>query len=81
MVYKIYVHIFVDFEREKGEEREKHRSVVPLISAFTGWLYVLWWEIEPATLAYWDDALTNWATQPGLKYIFKGNYVDCNPCS
>lgn len=36
MVYKIYVHIFVDFEREKGEEREKHRSVVPLISAFTG---------------------------------------------
>ena len=33
--------------------------------AFIGWfLYVLWLGIGPTTLAYWDDALTNWATRP-----------------
>ena len=25
--------------------------------------------IELETLAYWDDALTNWATQPGLDVL------------
>lgn len=59
----------VDF-REKGE---KQRVVVPLIYAFccTGCsLYVLCLEIEPATLAYWEAALTNRATRPGLSALF-----------
>ena len=50
-------------EREREREREK---IVPLIHAFIGWfLYVPWPEIEPAAVAYGDDALTSWATQPG----------------
>ena len=45
----------------------RERSVAPLIHAFIGWfLYVPWLGIEPATLAHQDDALTTWATQPGL---------------
>ena len=46
--------------------RERARFVVPLIYAFIGcFLCVLYVGIKPATLVYWDDALTNWATQPG----------------
>ena len=46
-------------------EREKHQFVVPLICAFIGcFLYVPWPRIEPATLAYWDNTLTNWASLP-----------------
>ena len=53
-------------ERGKGRESERHQLVVPLIYAFIGcFLYVPWPGIEPATLAYQDDALTDWATQPG----------------
>ena len=47
-------------------EREKHQFVVPLMGAFIGCvLYVSWPEIAPATLAYWDEALSDRATQPG----------------
>ena len=52
-----------------GEERrgrEKHGVVVPPTHARI--LYAPWPEIEPATLAYQYDALTNWATWPVLKY-------------
>ena len=57
---------FIDF-REREEGREKHQFVVPLSYAFIGWfLYVPWSKIEPATFLYWDNALTNWVTQPGL---------------
>ena len=36
------------------------------IYAFIGWfLHVPWSGIEPSTLVYQDDALTNWATWPG----------------
>ena len=60
-------HFFkIDFrEREEGRERERerkreHQFVVPLTDAFTGcFLYVSWLETEPATLAYWDNTLTN----------------------
>ena len=31
--------------------------------------YVPWPGIEPTTLAYQGDALTNWATQPGPHYL------------
>lgn len=54
----------------------------PLIYAFIGcMLYVPWLEIEPITLAYWYDALTNGATQLGQHFFFKiqssgGNDVD-----
>ena len=61
------IHIYLIFifwwERER-----KHQFVVPLIYAFISWfLYVPWWEMEPATLVYWDDALTNWAISLGLR--------------
>ena len=64
-------------EREEGKggererERERERFVFPLIYVFIGWfLYVPCPEIEPVTLEYGDDALTNWATQPGLRVFF-----------
>ena len=61
MSFNAYLAIY--FERE----RERERFVVPFISAFIGWfLYVHWPGIEPATLAYGDNALINWATCPGL---------------
>ena len=58
--------LFIDF-RER--ERERKTSIaVPLIYAFIGcFLYVSWLGIEPATMAYGDNSLTNWATQPGQK--------------
>ena len=63
-------------EREKKREREKHQFVVPHIYAFIGWfLYVPWLGIEPATLAYWDDAPTNWASGQGLELCLNQTYV------
>ena len=51
---------------ERGREKEKHQFVVPLISVFINcFLYVPWLGIKSATLAYQNDALTNWATWPG----------------
>ena len=47
-------------------EKEKHWYAVPPIYAFiVCFLYVPWLDIKPATLAYRDNALTNWATWPG----------------
>ena len=58
-----------DGRKEKNidfRKRKKHQFVVPLIYAFIDWfLYVPWLGMEPATLAYPDDAVTNEATQPG----------------
>ena len=50
----------IDFRlREEGKERNIY-FVVPLIYEFIGWFQdVLWPGIEPATLVYWNDALTN----------------------
>ena len=46
-------------------EREKQQFVDLLIYAFVGcFLYVPWPGIEPATLVYQDDVLTNWAPWP-----------------
>ena len=54
--------------------REKYRFVVLLFHSFIGcFLYVPWPRIKPATLAYWDDALTNWTTQPGHKNLLRYN--------
>ena len=48
--------------RDKGREILMCRSTY----AFTGFFfYEPWPEIESTTLAYQDDALTKWATQPG----------------
>ena len=53
---------FIDFWRQW--EREKH-WFVPVIYAFIAWFsYVPWLEIEPATLAYQDDALNQLSTWP-----------------
>ena len=75
--------LFIDF-REKEEGRETHTHththwfVVPLIYAFMGWfLYVPWPGIEPATLAYWDDTLTNWATWPGPENAILKEHTMC----
>ena len=54
--------LFIDFWERNVD------LLFPLFCAFIGcFLYVPWTGIEPAALAYWDNALTNWATQPGLK--------------
>ena len=75
-------------ERKKGGEgeRKKHWFVVPLIYAFTGWyLHVPWPEMEPATLAYQNNTLTTWATQPGhgtiLFILFLSFLSSCLPVS
>ena len=58
-----------------SRERGKERFVIPLIYAFIGWfLYVSWPGIEPTTLAYRDDALTNWVNQPGPRYVWFSSY-------
>ena len=47
--------------------RERHRSASPLIYAFLAWpLHGPWLWMEPTTMVYQDDALTDWATWPGL---------------
>ena len=46
----------------RGRERERNNDfIIPLIYEFIGWLilYVPWPGIEPTTLVYQDDALTN----------------------
>ena len=51
----------------REREREKHWPVVPPIYGFIGWfLYMPWPGIKPTALAYWDDALTSWATRAEL---------------
>ena len=61
----------LSLERKEGEGETL--IVVPLIYAFICWfLYVPW--LGDWTWAYWDDALTNWATQPGWdNFIFIHN--------
>ena len=55
-------------ERREGGARKEHQFV-PLIYACISWfLYVPWPGIKPATLLYWDDALTTWATQLGPNF-------------
>ena len=72
-VFNVYVFIFRKRKSMGGwEERERERLICcsTYVSINTGCLlYVLWLRIEPATLAYLDDALTNWATQPGQEII------------
>ena len=63
---KFFFYLLIFRESELASEWERHRFVGPLIYAFIGWfLYVPWLGIEPATLGYGDDSLTNWATWPG----------------
>ena len=69
--YFIFYLLILQRGREGGrEEREREREtsifVFLLMYTFIGWFfYVCWTGIEPTTLAYWDNALTNWALQPG----------------
>ena len=57
---------------DRQTERRKPQFVVSLTDACTGWLlYVPWPEAELTTLAYLDDALTNWATRPGPDHYFR----------
>lgn len=42
----------------------------------TGWLlYVLWPEIKPTTVVYWEAALTNWTIQTGLIQAFNNQII------
>ena len=68
----LFYWFFLKRKESKGEI-EKHWLMVPLIYAFIGWFFhVPWLGIEPSTLVYRDDALTNWATGPQPFYfIFK----------
>ena len=68
---KKFVYWEKEREREAGRERQRGQFVVPLTCKFIGWfLCVPWPGIEPATLAYWDDAVNNWITWPGQCIIF-----------
>ena len=65
-------------ERREDGERETERNTdiaVPPIDEFIGWfLHVPWPGIKPATLAYGDSTLTNWATGPELlSFVFISN--------
>ena len=70
---KIRTFKFIDWfytERGLGVGTGKPQFVVPLSYPVIGcFLYVRWPEIEPTTLVYGDDALTNWSTQPGRKAV------------
>ena len=59
--------LFIDFRgRERGWEKERKTSICCSIHAFISCLlYVLQPGIEPATLAYLDNAPTNRTTRPG----------------
>ena len=61
------------FERG-GREREKNIILLShLIYAFIGWFwYVPCPGIKPTTVAYPDNALTNWATQLGWSFLGLG---------
>ena len=49
-------------------ERKRETLVCCSTYTFTDWfLYVPRTGIELTTLAYWDNALTNWATRPGIQ--------------
>ena len=63
-------------EKKRGREREReHQFFMHL--AFPGWfLYVPWPQIESATLACQDVALTNLATQPGRMLVLKSILAD-----
>ena len=69
----LFLPLFTDFFLEtkiKGG-REMHWFVVSLIYAVIGcFLYVTWLEIEPRTLTYWQDALTNELPDQGIQYSF-----------
>ena len=58
-------------------ESEREREISVCCSTFwcSHWLPLVWQGMEPATLTYQDNALTNWATQPGnpfsIFYLFQ----------
>ena len=76
-IYIFFIVIFLERKRN-GERRETDRQTgrqtqthqfVPLLYTFIGsFLYVPWPGMGPPTLAYGDDALTTWATWPGLHW-------------
>ena len=74
--------VLIDFfflEKEKNVARggveEKRRFVVPFIYTLIGcFLYVPWLGIESITLVYWDNALTNGATQSDTSAILKWRF-------
>ena len=71
-----FLFLFYFIDEIEGE----HKFVFPLIYAFIGWfLHVTWLEIKPVALVYWDDALTNWATQSALIFGFVN--LNSQPCS
>ena len=62
--YNFLKHLKNQFERDVN-------FLFHLFNVFMGcFFYVPWPGIKLTTEAYWDDALTNWATQPGLKQFF-----------
>ena len=69
LIFFFFFNWFFFLQRErKGErkrEREEHQFVVPLIYAFMGCP-----DRGSNPLVYQDDAVTKWATQPGLLWLF-----------
>ena len=71
LVPSFFIFLLIDFDTQRRERDKNIDFFVPLIYAFTGCsLYVSGPGIEPATLAYWNNALTNWATQPEQSPFF-----------
>ena len=57
-------------ERQRDRQRQKLLLVVPLTDTFIDidwFLYMPWPETEQTTSVCRNDAVTNWATQPGLR--------------
>ena len=62
-IFLYYYLLILGREEGRKREKEKYWSVFLPIYAFIGcFFYVPWSGIEPATLVYWGDILTNGAT-------------------
>ena len=87
-VFKIFLVYWFERERkgvgrEGKRERERERERDFLFHLFMHSLVYSWSGIEPTILVYQDDALTNWATQPGpvLPVFLLLHLVECLLCA
>ena len=58
--------LFIDLRERKGHTERKINLLFHLfMHSLVDSCILTWPGIEPTTLAYWDNALTNWVNQPG----------------